>query len=128
MSESLGLAEPIEYGGLVEQRGGAAEGMIESEARHRWPVEETIPGIETREQVRDRGVEAFVTLAARHAGQSVIVVAHGTLIRLVTEYLAGIGEQLLLPNGHFIVATIDAAGKWNVLPAKEWSAGGVRTQ
>lgn len=120
----LELPEPQVDSELIEQHGGVAEGMLESEICLRWPIEESIPGSETRDQVAERGARALTALAKRYAGESFIVVAHGTLIRLTLGALTGV-EQPLLDNGHFVVATFDAAESdpWTLTSAADWADG-----
>lgn len=82
IASRLELPEPQVNTAIVEQHGGIAEGMLEREIRRRWPTEEAIPGSETRAQVGERGAHALTELAEHYSGESFVVVAHGTLIRL----------------------------------------------
>jgi probable phosphoglycerate mutase len=54
------------------------------------PVSHHMPGGEHPERAADRGVEALGEIVERHRGQSVLVVCHSTLIRLVIARYAGI--------------------------------------
>lgn len=115
ISTSLGIPAPTFDSRLVEQHGGEAEALLESEVRARWPHEEDIPGAETRIEVSARGSAALREIAATHRGQSVVVVAHGTFIRLSLGELTRKKAPPLLPNGGFTIASVDAdEGRWTV--------------
>jgi uncharacterized phosphatase len=91
----------IPFGGtdadLVEIDWGIAEGRDTGEMEELYPARD-FPGREDPQQVVDRTFAALDRLHARFAGQRVLVVAHGTVIRLVLE---SISEQYLgsIPNG-----------------------------
>lgn len=115
LNSALRLADPRVDDRLVEQHGGDAEAMIEADVRVRWPVEEEIPGVETREAVGLRGAAALRDIAVEFCGASVVIVAHGTLIRLALQRLTGSGLPDLLPNGGFVVMSADEqSGRWSV--------------
>lgn len=113
VAATLAMADPLTSADLAEQHGGVAEGMLEADVRRRWPTEETIPGSETRAEVAARGARALTTLAQRHHGESLIVVAHGTMFRLALGSLVN-EPQPLMGNGHFVVATFHQSGQFNV--------------
>ncbi|TDE15089.1 histidine phosphatase family protein [Jiangella asiatica] len=79
---------------------GSAEGMMLSELRAvdpgaverflRDPVEHHLPGGEHPAAAADRAERALREIAARHAGQHVLVVGHNTMIRLVLCRLVGV--------------------------------------
>lgn len=120
----LELPDPQVNVELIEQHGGVAEGMREAEVRRRWPLEESIPGSETRAQVGERGARALTALVERHPGESLIVVAHGTLIRLALCVLVGTAQPLL-GNGEFVIAASETGepNRWTLVSAADWSAG-----
>jgi len=83
---------------LVEIDWGAAEGNPVAEMEERYPGR-TFPGRETTQSVVDRAAAALEDLAEQHPGKNVLVVAHGTLIRLLLsgvtgEHLRGRGRDL----------------------------------
>jgi broad specificity phosphatase PhoE len=120
----LELPDPQVSVALIEQHGGVAEGMRVTEVRRRWPLEESIPGSETRADVRERGARALTALVERHPGESLVVVAHGTLIRLASGVLVG-ATQPLLGNGQFVIAESETGepNRWRLVSTPDWSAG-----
>lgn len=82
---------------LVEINWGAAEGNPVGEMEDRYPGR-TFPGRETTQSVIDRATAALDEIASQRPDQNLLVVAHGTLIRLL---LSGVtGEHLpSIPNG-----------------------------
>jgi broad specificity phosphatase PhoE len=78
------------------------------EAKKRWMAGEldyTHEGGESYADIRRRAVPAFAALAARHPGGTIVVVAHGVVIRvLLTSLLEGYGPE------HFAAIAIPNAG------------------
>ncbi|WP_408639186.1 histidine phosphatase family protein [Nocardiopsis endophytica] len=108
LSRSAGTAAPAgEAAGvpvaadprLVEQDFGQGEGLTSAEMRERLggarerfeldPLRNPLPGSEDPVKVAERGVAALADAARAHPGGKVLVVAHGTLIRLVLCRLLG---------------------------------------
>jgi uncharacterized phosphatase len=120
----LQLPDPLVDAAIIEQHGGVAEGMREAEVRRRWPLEESIPGSETQGQVGERGARALTALVERCPGESLVVVAHGTLIRLALGVLVGTAQPLL-DNGQFVIAVSETGepDRWTLISAADWSAG-----
>jgi uncharacterized phosphatase len=113
----LELPAPLDDSAIIEQDGGVAEGMPEAAVRCRWALEESIPGSETRAQVGERGARALTALAERYPEESLVVVAHGTLIRSALGVLIGTAQPLL-DNGQFVIA-LSGAGeprRWSLVP------------
>jgi broad specificity phosphatase PhoE len=74
------------------------EGLdVYEEAKWRWMAGEldyTHEGGESYAEIRRRVVPAFEVLAQRHAGRTIVVVAHGVVIRvLLTTLLDGYGPE-----------------------------------
>jgi probable phosphoglycerate mutase len=73
-----------------EQGMGAYE-----EAKRQWragALDFTHPGGESYAEIRGRVIPPFLELAARHPGETIVVVAHGVVIRvLLTSLLEGYG-------------------------------------
>ncbi|MDT2009963.1 histidine phosphatase family protein [Rhodococcus opacus] len=99
---------------LVEQHGGAAEGLTESEIRRRWPEEAEIPGIEPRTEAADRVTSALIAIAHNHSDENLLVVGHGTVLNLAITRLAGCAVTPHIPNGG--MATFDV-----VETGRQWS-------
>jgi probable phosphoglycerate mutase len=82
----FGIAEGRTLDELAGQDGGA-----ELVRRFREdPVAHPFPGAEAPESAAARGAEVLRRVAAEHAGQTVLVVAHNTLLRLALCRLIGI--------------------------------------
>ena len=82
---------------LVEIDWGQAEGRSVAEMEARYPGR-SFPGREDLHSVVDRACSALDELAGARPGRSVLLVAHGTLIRLLISGVTG--EHLpSLPNG-----------------------------
>ena len=92
-------AEP----GLIDIDYGEWQGLTPDEARARWPeiVEAWyhapqrahIPGGETLEQVRARGVATVRTLAARHVDQTLVLVGHTVINRAILLGIMGLNTD-----------------------------------
>ncbi len=87
--------------GLIDIDYGEWQGLTPGEARARWPeiVEAwyhapqraQIPGGETLERVRARGLAAVRTLAARHVDQTLVLVGHTVINRAILLGIMGLG-------------------------------------
>jgi probable phosphoglycerate mutase len=86
IARHLGLPLLGELPGLVERHYGIAEGMPVELAYGRYP-DRDFPGSETEEQVTERALATLARLHADYAGQHLLVVAHGGLIRNVLTEL-----------------------------------------
>lgn len=90
---------------------GTAEGKSVSEMESHYP-ERDFPGREDPQQVADRGYAALTALTARYPAENVLIVAHGTLIRLL---LTGIVARNLpsVPNGTLSLVEVEGS-TWTV--------------
>ena len=87
--------KPIAIAALHERRIGSLSGLsrdegwaIYAESKRRWiagDLEHSHPGGESFADIRRRVVPVFEELAARHLGATIIVVAHGVVIRVVLD-------------------------------------------
>lgn len=94
-----GLAEPELDEAFVERNYGEAEGLTGAELDERFPEGVDVPGRESRDAVGERVVAALHRLAAAHPGESIIVVAHGGVIRSVLETVAPGRHREPITNG-----------------------------
>jgi len=90
---------------LIRERGlreigvGAWERLTWGEILLRWPEQLKyfgsrpdlwqVEGAETAQQVLERGLRTVKAIAANHEGQTIALVAHGYIIRLMTSHLQG---------------------------------------
>ncbi|PWH05264.1 histidine phosphatase family protein [Brachybacterium endophyticum] len=96
---------------LSEIDWGEAEGKDVVEMETRYP-DRSFPGREGLQQVADRGYLALDDLAADHPGRSLLVVAHGTFIRLLLSGV--IGTHLpSIPNGTLSLLRLEGE-QWRV--------------
>jgi broad specificity phosphatase PhoE len=89
--------EPIVIETLHERRIGSLSGVsredgwaVYAESKARWiagELEFTHPGGESYADIRRRVLPVFRDLAARHRGETIIVVAHGVVIRVALTSL-----------------------------------------
>ena len=107
IAEALGLV-PVQVRELHERSMGRLAGADRAEFRHvyteamaAWAGGDlgfTHETGESYQAMRDRGVPALVALLERHKGESVVVVSHGMLIRVLLSSLvaelpvSGLGE------------------------------------
>ena len=85
--------EPVAIAGLHERKIGPLSGLSREEgwatyaaSKERWiagDLEYSHPGGESYADIRRRVVPIFEDLAGRHRGETIIVVAHGVVIRVV---------------------------------------------
>lgn len=84
----LNLAAAWRIPGLVERDYGPAEGMLEGAELDSMRIPGGYYGAESEPEVAERGLEALHTLSRDYPGARIIVVTHGTLIRVtLTEAL-----------------------------------------
>ncbi|MFZ5815641.1 MAG: histidine phosphatase family protein [Bacillota bacterium] len=93
---------------LRERNIGLAEGTTESERQLRWPGVpwNSLPGLETNEQLARRAVEVLTEIARRHRGQRVIVVSHGGLIAAFLREISGGMGHVGIPRNTGITPVI----------------------
>lgn len=117
--------EPVVLEDLREVDFGLAEGRTLSELRvdhpelvalfRRDPVTHHFPGADPPAEAARRAGEALRSVARRHPGDTVLVVAHNTLVRLALCHLLGIDVRTyrqvfpLLDNGTLTELSVDGA-------------------
>lgn len=99
IASAVGMPDPELDAAFVERNYGDAEGFTGAELDERFPDGAEVPGRESREAVAERVVEALHRLAAEHPGESIIVVAHGGVIRSVLETVAPGRHREPITNG-----------------------------
>lgn len=86
IGEQLGLDAARRIPGLIERNYGPAEGLSAGAELDALRFPGGFHGAETEAAVAARGIAALRQLAEQHPGARIIVVAHGTLIRLSLEH------------------------------------------
>ena len=85
IGEQLGLDAVRRVPELIERNYGPAEGLSAGAELDALRFPGGFHGAETETAVAARGIDALQQLAEQHPGARIIVVAHGTLIRLSLE-------------------------------------------
>ncbi|MGO1973573.1 MAG: histidine phosphatase family protein [Propionibacteriaceae bacterium] len=98
----LGIDDVATDPDLTERNFGEAEGMAVERASQAWP-DKAFTGAETEDETARRGA-ASITRWSEHPG--VVLVAHGTLIRLAVGRLID-GEFPRLPNAAVVLVQRD---------------------
>lgn len=93
----------VVHDGLLDIDYGLWQGLTPDEVRARWPSEldtwyqaperARIPGGETLDDLRLRGMAAVQELAARHAGQTIVLVGHTVINRVILLAVLGLGHD-----------------------------------
>jgi len=91
------------HDGLADIDYGQWQGLTPDEARERWPAAlhawynepevARIPGGETLADLRVRGMAAVNELAARHAGQTIVLVGHTVINRAILLGVLGLSNE-----------------------------------
>jgi len=91
--------------GLVDIDFGQWQGLTPDEARTRWPQEvdawysspqaARIPGGESLDDLRQRGMSAVKELGERHQGQTIVLVGHTVINRVLLLGVLGLGNDRL---------------------------------
>lgn len=99
IAERLSLPAPTSDDRLVERDYGEAEGMDIAEVDRRFPPGTDPIGRETPAAVAERAIAALLDIAEQHHGESVVVVAHGGLIRQVLNSVEPGVHRPAITNG-----------------------------
>ena len=99
IADAIGMPGPELDDAFVERNYGDAEGLTGSELDALYPEGADVPGRESREAVAERVVAALHRLAAEHPGESMVVVAHGGVIRSVLESVVPGRHREPITNG-----------------------------
>jgi len=100
----FGLSVQV-HPGLIDIDYGQLQGLTPGEARERWPDvidawynaphTACIPGGETLDELRGRAERTVDDLVARHEGQTILLVGHTVINRIILLSVLGLG------NDHF---------------------------
>lgn len=112
LSRSVKTAEAIaehhdlavqQHPGLADIDYGEWQGLSPQEARRHWPEEidtwyqrphkARIPGGETLEDLRARAMETVNELAARHPGETIVLVGHTVINRIILLGVLRLGNE-----------------------------------
>lgn len=109
IGRAVGLELSATYDDLVERSYGDAEGYrcnhMSTDERHAFMEQHG----EAAADVIERGLAVLRRIVADHPGQNVMVVSHGTFIRLTAGHVLG-RELHSLANGEVITVTAAAVG------------------
>ncbi len=102
IAERMGLAVAT-HPGLLDIDYGEWQGLTPEEAKERWPEqieawftrpgEARIPGGETLDDLRGRVMPAVEELADRHAGQTIVLVGHTVVNRMILLGALGLDNE-----------------------------------
>ncbi len=98
------LRLPVQiHPGLADIDYGEWQGLTPDEVKQRWPQEigawynaphtAHIPGGETLDDLRARGMACINELGARHAGQTIVLVGHTVINRIILLAVMGLGNE-----------------------------------
>jgi probable phosphoglycerate mutase len=98
------LQQPVQiHDGLTDIDYGQWQGLTPDEAKERWPEVHhawynlphtaRIPGGETLDHLRARAMAAVAELAARHVGQTILLVSHTVVNRVILLAVLGLGNE-----------------------------------
>ncbi|MCL6590063.1 MAG: histidine phosphatase family protein [Firmicutes bacterium] len=105
--------------GLMERRFGALEGLsLEERERlypHRLEAEDSVPGLESRSELKERVIQTFHHLIAEPGGGKIVVVSHGGWMGQLLGYISDgkIGAGVTRTNnGSVYLLTRGAGSTW----------------
>ena len=144
--QALKLPVQVEAG-LIDVDCGQWQGLTVDEVRQRWPAEYqtylhspqdfAFPGGESLEAARLRGMDCMQGLIDSHPDQTILVVSHNALNRLILLSILGLGSAsywnirqdlcalnaLEQDNGHFTLITLNETGHVLSLSASQATTG-----
>ncbi|MEA9986820.1 MULTISPECIES: histidine phosphatase family protein [Subtercola] len=119
IARTLGIEVSTVVPELVERDYGPAEGMQDGDELRALRIPGGFQGAETEADVTARATAALGRIATEYPGARVIVVAHGTLIRLALSELSGSAITTITNAGHCLLhhepsADSAAADAWSI--------------
>ena len=118
LADELGLPVVEVIPQIVERHYGLAEGLQDGEPLRALRIPGGFVGAETEAQVAERSAVALNSLVDQNPGARIIVVAHGTLIRIAMSSLSGSPVATISNAAHSVlVHDLDEAqcARWSVL-------------
>ena len=113
IAEGLGLTVARRVPELTERSFGPAEGMQAGPELEALRVPGGFKGAESEDEAADRGIAALEALAEEFRGQRLLVVTHGTLLRVSLS--RAIGQTLAsVDNAAFNLAHHHAVDGWKL--------------
>ena len=89
--------------GLIDIDYGEWQGLTPTEAKENWaeqisnwykhPERSVIPGGETLTKVQERAITYITAVAKRHSGQTIVIVSHTVVNRLILLRVLGLGIE-----------------------------------
>ncbi|MGK9147546.1 histidine phosphatase family protein [Plantibacter flavus] len=117
VADALGLELGPVYPDVVERHYGDAEGATAEIVRENWP-DHVYPNLESEESVIERGLRGLDAITRDYPGQNVLVVSHGTLIRLTLSHIAG---EAIPPLENCSISTVEPGESgWTVLESGDF--------
>ena len=118
LGAELGVPVVETVPGFVERHYGLAEGLKDGEALRALRIPGGFEGAETEAEVAERASAALRGLVAEHPGARIIVVAHGTLIRIAMTSLSGHPISTITNAAHSVLVHEqggEQGAEWSVL-------------
>ena len=116
LGSELGIHVVAEFPALVERDYGPAEGLQDSEELTALRIPGGFTGAETEFEVAQRSTTALTDIVTTHRGKRIIVVAHGTLIRIAMTALTGAEVTTISNAAHSVLlhtAREDGPHEWH---------------
>lgn len=110
------------FEGLTYAEASVQHAAIFHEYRTNLSPDFAIPEAESTNKMLGRGIAVLTELAERHHGERIVIVSHGSFLRIMLSHMLGIPldikQRFRLANGSLSEATW-RAGEWNVLTLGE---------
>ena len=110
------------FEGLTHPEASVQHAAVYQEYQTNLSPDFAIPQAESTSQMLARGRTVLTELAERHPGERIVIVSHGSFLRVMLSHMLGIPldikQRFRLANGSLSEATW-RAGEWNVLTLGE---------
>ncbi|MEF2977124.1 histidine phosphatase family protein [Subtercola sp. YIM 133946] len=115
LAEVLGVPVVEVIPGITERDYGLAEGMQDGDELRALRIPGGFEGAETEAEVAERATVALHDLVAGHPGARIVVVAHGTFIRIAMSTLSGHHISPITNAAHCVIVHEPERSQWSVL-------------